>query len=316
MLTCGGTTFTYTANGELRTKTDSTGTTTYTYDAMGSLIAVSLPDGRLIEYVTDGKGRRIGKMVNGVLTKQWLYRDQLKPVAELDGTGNLVAQFIYGSKTYIPDLIIRGGVSYRVVSDQLGSPMLVVNVANSSDIPFQATYAAFGDRALVAGTDDWMPFAFAGGHYDSDTKLVRFGARDYSSAIGRWASKDPIRFDGGLNLYVYSNDDPVNFADFDGKDAITLGGILSGLGQAAAGALAGAITCLIAWSDEPQESATGHVAKQISWTREAECGANTAAIIVVLASCDLYGVHYCPKHPLEEGLEFVPALKVWRNNNE
>ena len=63
-----------------------------TYDAMGSLIAVSLPDGRLIEYVTDGKGRRIGKMVNGVLTKQWLYRDQLKPVAELDGVGNVVVR--------------------------------------------------------------------------------------------------------------------------------------------------------------------------------------------------------------------------------
>jgi len=35
-----------------------------TYDAMGSLIAVSLPDGRLIEYVTDGQGRRIAKKVN------------------------------------------------------------------------------------------------------------------------------------------------------------------------------------------------------------------------------------------------------------
>src|SRR5512142_3589485 len=76
LLTYGGTTFTYTANGELRTKTDSTGTTTYTYDAVGSLIAVSLPDGRLVEYVTDGEGRRIGKIVNGVLVKQWLYRDQ------------------------------------------------------------------------------------------------------------------------------------------------------------------------------------------------------------------------------------------------
>ena len=140
LLTYGGTTFTYTANGELRTKTDSTGTTTYTYDAMGSLIAVSLPDGRLIEYVTDGKGRRIGKMVNGVLVKQWLYRDQLKPVAELDGAGNMVAEFIYGTKVKVPDLVIRGGVTYRIVSDQLGSPVLAINTANSSDVPFQATY--------------------------------------------------------------------------------------------------------------------------------------------------------------------------------
>jgi RHS repeat-associated protein len=181
---------------------------------MGSLIAVQLPDGRLIEYVTDGKGRRIGKMVNGVLVKQWLYRDGLRPKAELDGLGNLVATFIYATKRNTPELVIRGGATYRVVSDQLGSPVLVINTANSSDIPFQATYAAFGPRTLLAGSDDWMPFGFVGGLYDSDTKLTRFGVRDYDPTIGRWVSKDPIRFVGGqTNIYVYVNNDPCNRTD-------------------------------------------------------------------------------------------------------
>jgi RHS repeat-associated protein len=219
LLTYDGTTFTYTANGELRTKTDSTGTTTYTYDAMGSLIAVSLPDGRLIEYVTDGKGRRIGKMVNGVLTKQWIYRDQLKPVAELDGAGNLVAEFIYGTKSATPDLIVRGGATYRIVSDQLGSPMVAVNTVNSSDIRYGATYSAFGERTLVAGAEDWMPFGFAGGIYDPDTKVIRFGVRDYGPATGRWLSKDPIRFDSSdRNLYGYTVNDPINSLDPSGND--------------------------------------------------------------------------------------------------
>jgi RHS repeat-associated protein len=186
---------------------------------MGSLIAVSLPDGRLIEYVTDGKGRRIGKMVNGVLTKQWIYRDQLKPVAELDGAGNLVSEFIYGTKVNVPGLVVRGGVTYRMVTDQLGSPVFAVNTANSSDVPFQATYTAFGERTLVAGTDDWMPFGFAGGIYDFDTKLMRFVARDYNPAIGRWVSKDPIRFNRGqVNIYVYVGNDPVNRRDPSGLD--------------------------------------------------------------------------------------------------
>ncbi len=66
----------------------------------------------------------------------------------------------------MPDLVIRGGNAYRIVSDQLGSPVLAINTANSSDIPLQATYSAFGERTLVVGTDDWMPFGFAGGHYD------------------------------------------------------------------------------------------------------------------------------------------------------
>jgi len=53
--------------------------------------------------------------------------------------------------------------------------------------------------------------------YDADTKLIRFGARDYDPATGRWTAKDPIRFDGdGPNLYGYTQNDPVNFVDLWG----------------------------------------------------------------------------------------------------
>jgi RHS repeat-associated protein len=153
-------------------------------------------------------------MVNGVLTKQWIYRDQLKPVAELDGTGNIISEFIYGTKANTPDLVIRGGNTYRVVSDQLGSPVLAINTANSSDIPFQATYAAFGERTLVAGADSWMPFGFAGGIYDPDTGLTRFGLRDYDFRIGRWISKDSsFNLRGETNAYAYVGSDPLNRTD-------------------------------------------------------------------------------------------------------
>lgn len=60
------------------------------------------------------------------------------------------------------------------------------------------------------------PFGFAGGLYDPDTKLVRFGARDYDAITGRWTSKDPVRFAGGMNLYVYVGNDPVNRGDSSG----------------------------------------------------------------------------------------------------
>ncbi len=42
---------------------------------------------------------------------------------------------------------------------------------------------------------------------------MRFGARDYDPETGRWTAKDPIRFDGGLNLYAYVGNDPVNWID-------------------------------------------------------------------------------------------------------
>ncbi len=64
----------------------------------------------------------------------------------------------------------------------------------------------------------FQPFGFAGGIYDTHTKFTRFGARDYDAEIGRWTSKDPIRFDGGdSNLYGYVFNDPVNFIDPNGK---------------------------------------------------------------------------------------------------
>jgi RHS repeat-associated protein len=59
-----------------------------------------------------------------------------------------------------------------------------------------------------------IPFGFAGGLYDSDTKLTRFGYRDYDAYVGKWTAKDPIGFDGGdSNLYGYVLVDPVGFVD-------------------------------------------------------------------------------------------------------
>ena len=217
LLSYGPYVFTYTANGEMETKTDtSTGEEwMFGYDALGNLLSVGLPNGDLVEYLVDGMGRRVGKKKNGVLLKQWVYRDALKPVAELDGAGAVVAEYACGSKGNVPDYVVRGGATYRVVSDHLGSPRYVVNVANESDVPFAASYSAFGE---VSGIGlDWMPFGFMGGISDPETGLTRFGARDFDSIGGRWTAKDPIRFYGGYNLYGYLDRDPINLIDPGGK---------------------------------------------------------------------------------------------------
>jgi RHS repeat-associated protein len=213
LLTYGTYEFTYTANGELETKTNTANGDEwlFEYDTLGNLASVGLPNGDLVEYLVDGRGRRVGKKKNGVLLKQWIYRDALKPVAELNGSGSLVAQFVYGATANVPEYMVRGGAMYRVMSDHLGSPRRVVNVANSADVPFTASYTSFGE---VTGTGlDWMPFGFAGGVYDSDTELLRFGARDIDSRFGRWLSKDPIRFDAGPHFYGYVENDPINHVD-------------------------------------------------------------------------------------------------------
>lgn len=61
---------------------------------------------------------------------------------------------------------------------------------------------------------DFQPLGYAGGLYDTQTKLVRFGARDYEAISGRWTVKDPIGFDGQQPcLYAYVGNDPINYID-------------------------------------------------------------------------------------------------------
>ena len=79
-------------------------------------------------------------------------------------------------------------------------------------------YDAFG-MVLTDTTAGFQPFGFAGGLYDHETGLVRFGARDYDAETGRWTAKDPIRFEGGdTGLYSYVGNDPVNRLDPRGLD--------------------------------------------------------------------------------------------------
>src|SRR5207237_6625965 len=95
------------------------------------------------------------------------------------------------------------------------SVRLVVDVS-TGQVAERLDYDEFG--VVLADTNPgFQPFGFAGGLYDKDTGLVRFGARDYDAQVGRWTAKDPILFAGGdTNLYGYVLNDPINFIDPDG----------------------------------------------------------------------------------------------------
>jgi len=75
-------------------------------------------------------------------------------------------------------------------------------------------------------------FLFQGREYDYDTALYYFRARWYEPETGRWLSPDPIGISGGLNLYVFCGNDPVNYIDPSGlaivnnksKKAVIVGG--------------------------------------------------------------------------------------------
>jgi RHS repeat-associated protein len=102
------------------------------------------------------------------------------------------------------------------VTDTLGSPRLVIDTATGA-IAQRMDYDEFGNVTLDTNPG-FQPFGFAGGLYDRDTGLVRFGARDYDPQVGRWTAKDPIGFAGlDTNLYAYVFNDPVNLRDPEGK---------------------------------------------------------------------------------------------------
>ncbi|MBU0475278.1 MAG: hypothetical protein KKF62_14085 [Bacteroidetes bacterium] len=219
MLTNGTESYIYGKRGNLQAKVSGTDTTKYYYDNLGNLNSVILADGTIIDYVIDGQNRRIAKLLNGQITKKWLYQDQLNPVAELDSANNIVARYVYGTKANVPEYIVKADTTYKIISDHLGSVRMLVNTSNGN-IAQQMDYDAWGNQVSNLGSNI-SSLSFAGGLYDEHTGLVRFGARDYDATVGRWTSKDPILFAGGQsNLYEYCLNDPINILDPNGLQVI------------------------------------------------------------------------------------------------
>ena len=218
----GTTSYTYNNAGDLVSSAVGTAKTDFSYDIYGNLLSVKKPSGTTITYNVDPLGRRIRKAVNGSMVQGFLWLDELHPAAELGANGGIVAKFIYADKANVPSVMYKNGYEYRIISDHLGSVRMVVD-NNNGAILQQLDYDPYG-RVIVDTNPGFQPFGYAGGLYDRDTGLVRFGRRDYDPVVGRWTSKDPIGFAGGLNLYGYVVQDPVNGVDPSGLSRLLYDG--------------------------------------------------------------------------------------------
>ena len=84
---------------------------------------------------------------------------------------------------------------------------------------------------------------------DEDTKLVRFGFRDYDAHTGRWTQKDPLGFWGGhANLYAYCLNDPINYIDEYGQ---SWGSFFRGVAEGAVTAFAFTTTAVALGASTP-----------------------------------------------------------------
>lgn len=120
----------YNANGEVTSKTnrDTSATQTYTYSTLGALKSVTTADGIEISYKYDAQGNRVETRTDGESTQRLIYAPGLLgPIAELATADREETRFVYASRINVPDYMVRGGRTFRLATDQVGSVRFVVD---------------------------------------------------------------------------------------------------------------------------------------------------------------------------------------------
>jgi RHS repeat-associated protein len=193
---------TYDANGNLT----GDGTRTYEWDGLDRLTAVNQGTSRS-EFSYDGLGHRVRivEKTSGTVTtdRRFLWCGNAI-CEERDASGATVAKRFFGNG------VQQGGSNYFYTHDHLGSLREVTDTAGS--VRARYDYDPYGRRTKTAGDID-ADFGFTGHFVHAASGLTLTLYRAYDSEAGRWLSSDPIGIAGGLNLYGYAGNNPINFID-------------------------------------------------------------------------------------------------------
>ena len=199
-------TLAYDLNGNLISNITAIVTTTYEWDGTDRLVAINSGIYRS-EFTYDGLGRRtqIIEKQNGTLvsTKKYLWCG-VELCEERDSSGGTVQKRFLGQGEEI------SGTKHFFTRDHLGSIRELTD--NSGNVVSRYEYDPYGRRKKVSGGTD-ADFAFTGHYFHAVSGLHLTLYRAYDAETGRWLSRDPIEEAGGLNLYAYCVNDPLNCVD-------------------------------------------------------------------------------------------------------
>ena len=199
----------YDLNGNVVTKNDSTGITTYAWDFENRLTSVTLPgSGGTVSFKYDPFGRRIYKSSSNGTSIYAYDGDSL--IEETNSSGTAVARYSDGPNIDETLAMFRSSATSYYHADGLGTITSLSNTAGSLAETY--TFDSFGKPTNSSGSLT-NPFQYIGREFDSETSLYYYRARYYDPGVGRFISEDPTGVEGGMNLFAYTDNNPLKWVD-------------------------------------------------------------------------------------------------------
>mgnify|MGYP001613144782 CR=1 FL=1 len=202
------TNYEYDANGNQIKKTEGANIWQWGYDYENRQVSYDDPvSTNDASYTYDASGTRIAKNVNGVVEKYIL--DGANVIADYDSSNNVKATYV---TPFLDRNLIKiiGTNNYYYFQDGLGS---IRNILDSNQVVQNSyDYYAFGE--ILSETENISNrYKYTAREWDAESLTNYYRARNQDPRTGRFLSRDPIEYEGGINLYTYCQNTPVNLTD-------------------------------------------------------------------------------------------------------